>query len=138
MIKTAEEFIALRSSDIKDEYDRSAYEEAPIEVWKEILRLYPDYAQWVIHNKTVPLEILDELSLSDDILIRQSVASKRKLSIELFERLAKDIEPGVRDTIAVNKKTPLYILDILCLDDDEEVAKTAHYFREYRKSGKLP
>jgi hypothetical protein len=65
MIISAEEFVALRSSTIKAEYDRAAMEEAPISVWRAVIKGYPDYMRWVVHNKTVPLEILEELCSSD-------------------------------------------------------------------------
>lgn len=61
MITSAEEFVTLRASRLKSEYDRSAMEEAPLAVWREVIKRYPDYVQWVIHNKTIPLEILEEL-----------------------------------------------------------------------------
>jgi hypothetical protein len=62
MLTSAEEFMRLRSSRIKTEYDRSALEEAPIEVWYEVVNEYHDYREWVVHNKTVPLEILEYLN----------------------------------------------------------------------------
>jgi hypothetical protein len=47
VIKSADEFIALRTSDSKDEYDRAAMDEAPVAVWLDVIRLYPDYRKWV-------------------------------------------------------------------------------------------
>ena len=125
MIESAEEFVALRSSEVKAEYDRSAYEEAPAQVWREVIDKYPDYQWGVIHNKTVPLEILDALSRSDDARIRGRIATKRKLSPELFERLAKDADADVRGGIAGNKKTPRAVLEILRQDSDADVAERA-------------
>lgn len=61
MIRSAEEFVALRDSEIKVEYDRSAMEEAPIAVWHEVIEKFPDHRRWVAHNKTVPVEILEML-----------------------------------------------------------------------------
>ncbi|MDR1311558.1 MAG: hypothetical protein LBK01_06785 [Burkholderiaceae bacterium] len=132
MISSAKEFIHLRDSTVKEEYDRSAYEEAPLKVWKEVLEKYSDYARWVVHNKTVPLEILEILSFSEDVDIRWEVATKRKLSPELFERLSKDRETTVRVRIAVNRKTPLSILDVLCNDEDADVASGAQMNKEDR------
>jgi hypothetical protein len=135
MIESAEEFVALRSSGAKSEYDRAAHESASLEVWRDVINSYPDYIEWVVHNKTVPLKILEELS-GFDADIRQWVAAKRKLSPELFERLARDRDPQVRIQITVNKKTPLHILEVLCSDADKDVAESAQYFKEYHNSRK--
>lgn len=130
MIESAEEFISLRSSEIKSEYDRSALEEAPISVWLDIIDKYPDYRGWVAHNKTIPIEILDKLSNYDEDT-RVIVASKRKLTLEMFEKLACDSSSSVRISIIVNKKTPLEIIRSLTLDKDKQVADiaTRHYKR---------
>jgi hypothetical protein len=88
MISSAEEFVALRDSDIKTEYDRSAMEEAPIAVWREVIENFPDHRRWVAHNKTVPVEILEVLC-EFDASTRWFVARKRKLSATLFERFRK-------------------------------------------------
>ncbi len=124
MITSAEEFVALRSSEIKAEYDRAAMEEAPSSVWREVIKKYPDYLRWVVHNKTVPLEILEELCVVD-AASRPFIARKRKLSTALFENLSQDINSSVRLGIASNKKTPDAILERLIHDDNEGVARLA-------------
>ncbi|OQS36489.1 hypothetical protein [Chromobacterium haemolyticum] len=126
MINSAEEFIALRDSEKKEEYDRSAQEEAPNHVWIDIINRFPEYQKWVAHNKTVPLEILEELCKHGPET-RQFVATKRKLSKELFYLLANDAESTVRQAIAANKKAPIDILNFLINDDDEDVASVAKY-----------
>ncbi|MGF6113972.1 hypothetical protein [Pseudomonas frederiksbergensis] len=124
MIETAEEFVALRSSQIKDEYDRAAMEEAPVSVWREVISEYPDYRKWVAHNKTVPLEILEELCVfSSDV--RRFIASKRKLSLKLFELLSNDLDANVRVEIAANNKAPRTVLESLLMDADEDVVSAA-------------
>lgn len=124
MINSAEEFVALRDSEIKAEYDRSAMEEAPIAVWREVIEKFPDHRRWVAHNKTVPVEILEMLCVFD-VSTRWFVARKRKLSAALFERLSQDEDSDVRVAICTNKKTPLEILDRLRQDVDEDVACVA-------------
>ncbi|QRR10924.1 hypothetical protein FPJ27_32885 [Burkholderia sp. MS455] len=131
MIKSAEEFVALRGSQIKDEYDRAASDEAPVSVWRDVISRFPEYRKWVAHNKTVPLEILQELCQYESE-IRRQVAVKRKLSGEIFELLAKDLDSVVRQGVASNKKTPLSILDALMRDEDEDVARVARYNFEHR------
>ena len=124
MITSAEEFVALRDSEIKAEYDRSAMEEAPIAVWREVIEKFPDHRRWVAHNKTVPVEILEMLCVFD-VSTRWFVARKRKLSAALFERLSQDEDSDVRVAICTNKKTPLEILDRLRQDVNEDVACVA-------------
>ncbi len=78
-------------------------EEAPISVWRAVIKSYPDYMRWVVHNKTVPLEILEELCAADSES-RRFVANKRKLSPALFESLSEDPNSVIRCKIASNKK----------------------------------
>ncbi|RQS04050.1 hypothetical protein DIE06_37515 [Burkholderia sp. Bp8998] len=126
MIHSAEEFVALRASLLKDEYDRAASEEAPVSVWKDVIDRFPEYRKWVAYNKTVPLEVLTLLcQFGPDV--RRSVAVKRKLSDELFELLSKDLDAVVRQGIASNKKAPISIIRRLMQDEDEDVSRVAKY-----------
>src|SRR5689334_2460666 len=77
MILSAEEFIRLRTSEVQAEYHRAAHEEAPAEVWWDLVRNYPDMKVWVVHNKTVPLSILEALSTDESVAVRGAVARKR-------------------------------------------------------------
>jgi hypothetical protein len=90
MISTAEEFCRLRESENPEEYRRAAHEDAPIEIWREIIATRPDMRSWVAHNKTVPIEILDLLSGDSDANVRHVVAGKRKITEAIALRLAKD------------------------------------------------
>lgn len=124
MINSAEEFILLRDSNVKEEYDRSAAEEAPIAVWKDVIDRFPEYRKWVAHNKTTPLEIL-ALLCQYDADVRSWVAMKRKLSEELFDFLSRDEDEIVRVNVASNRKTPLYILERLAQDKDKDISSAA-------------
>jgi hypothetical protein len=42
MISSANEFAKLRSSQVKEEYDRAAHEEASLEVWQDVIENYPE------------------------------------------------------------------------------------------------
>ena len=125
MITSANEFIRLRTSELKQEYDRAASDEAPLDVWWELVRKHPDMKVWVVHNKTVPLAILDALSTDDDTAVRDAVARKRKASFEILERLAHDPDSGVRYAVACNKKTSPSILKMLLGDQWDVVAAKA-------------
>lgn len=125
MIESADEFIRLRTSDAKDEYDRAAHDEAPVDVWWELVHKHPDMKVWVVHNKTVPHEILDALSTDTDAAVRSAIARKRKASPELLERLARDPDESVRHAVAFNAKAPEHVLEILLDDAWEPVAAAA-------------
>lgn len=104
MIKSADEFIRLRTSEIKEEYDRSAHETADISTWTEVIEKCPDYKEWVIHNKTVPIEILERLMLDQDPKIRSAVARKRKINDKIFLMLSRDNDENVRYALMCNTK----------------------------------
>lgn len=113
MIGSAEEFVRLRTSEIPAEYGRAASEEAPLAVWHDVIRGFPEMREWVALNKTVPLEILSILARDDDVNVRIMVAMKRKLTPELFAFLSRDDAEQVRVRIAYNRKTPIDILERL-------------------------
>ena len=116
MIKSAEEFVLLRSSEAPEEYIRAVQEEASDTVWMDVISKFPEMKEWVAHNRTVPLNILNILSQDMNDSVRATVASKRKLSPELFELLSKDRSEVVRERVAYNKKAPIHILRMLAKD----------------------
>lgn len=124
-ITSAEEFVALRTSEDPTEYRRAAHEPAHEDVWRDVIHRFPEMKPWVAHNKTVPLPILRMLAADADPEIRASVAERRRLDRPLFELLAADSDPGVRGRLAFNKKLPLEIHVRLCDDPDPLVAEAA-------------
>jgi hypothetical protein len=125
MISSAEEFVELRSSESPEEYGRAAREEAPAEVWREVIEKYPEFRYWVAHNKSVPLDILKILAGDQDVRVRDCVAGKRKLDEATQEQLAKDPDSGVRMRIARNKKASERVLALLLEDPWDEIRKVA-------------
>lgn len=125
MIESAAEFIRLRTSSAKDDYERAAHDEAPLPVWWDLVKNHPDMKSWVAHNKTVPMEILDALSKDKASEVRHAVARKRKVTREIFERLARDPDEGVRLAVAYNVSTPDTVLQLLVDDSWEQVAVKA-------------
>jgi len=126
MIESAEEFVRLRDSEEKAEYDRARLEEAPVPVWSNVIFRYLDYRKWVAHNKTVPFEILEELC-NHEVEVKIFIAMRRRLPNDLFVRLAADPNAVVRQQVAANKKVPLGLLKSLSLDPDEDVARVARF-----------
>ena len=104
MIESAAEFCRLRASDKQDEYARAASEEAPLQVWHDVVAQFSDMRFWVAQNKTVPMEILAILADDSDGHVRHMVASKRKLSSPLQMKLSADREESVRRALVGNQK----------------------------------
>lgn len=117
MIKSALEFISLRQSDNKDEQDRASNENADISVWLDIITNYPEFKTWVIHNKTVPVEILENLCTDEDSNIRSDVARKRKINVKIFKVLSIDLDENVRYALMCNTKLTLDQKRTIKMDD---------------------
>ena len=125
MINTAEEFYKLRTSSDQKEYSRAASDKASLQVWLEIIKIYPDMRFWVAQNKTVPVEILEILAKDKNPKVRWMVASKRKLPEKLQLLLAKDSEILVRKRLIYNKKTTIKTLRMLLEDPEEKIKEAA-------------
>jgi hypothetical protein len=132
MIHSAEQFVALRSSTERADYERAVTEQATVEIWADVISRFPEMRTWVAPNKTVPLEILRVLAKDEDRSIRASVAEKRKLDRELFESLSRDPDEVVRQRIAYNRKTPADIIERLTDDKTPLVSDAA--FRAQRSA----
>ena len=77
VIESAEEFVRLRSSEDPAEYNRAAHDSASVSTWLDVIERYPEMREWVAHNKTVPLEILEQLRNDPDERVRWMVLKKR-------------------------------------------------------------
>jgi hypothetical protein len=116
LINSAEEFLRLRTSTFREEYLLAAEDEAPMTVWLDVIFRFPEMKEWVAHNKTIPIEILEMLASDGSASVRATVADKRKLTPELFGLLAKDVDELVRQRVAYNRKVPVQILQSLLTD----------------------
>lgn len=135
MISSAEEFVALRTSEDRELYTRAAHDFASEEVWLEVIDKYPDMKKWVVHNKTVPVSILERLVTDPDPSVRYAVASKRKASQVILEQLTRDPDESIRLAVACNPKAPLLVLQALVNDPWERVAEEARKRIEQRGQG---
>lgn len=100
MLRDAEEFVRLRTSDDPGDYHRAAHEEASLDTWLDVVARYPEMRLWVAQNKTVPNEILVHLTSDKDPQVRSMVARKRKLEPSTLEELANDPDDSVRMSVA--------------------------------------
>ena len=125
MIESAADFVRLRTSEIPGEQYRATHDAAAVGVWRAVIEKYPDMREWVARNKTVPVEVLEELSHDPDSRVRVAVAMKRKLPEALQLVLAGDPDEGVRHRIACNAKATKRVLQMLADDDQSFVRETA-------------
>ena len=102
MIKTAEEFIRLRQSELKEDQERATHEPADLNVWTDVVNKYPEFKTWVIHNKTIQIEILETLAKDKDANVRYDVARKRKINASIFNTLSVDSDENVRHALISN------------------------------------
>lgn len=114
----------MRSEDPSD-YHRSRYDEAPIEVWWELIARYSLANEWVARNKTSPVEILRELSRDPRVVVRTEVAMTRRISLDIQACLAADADSSVRNALANNAKVADEILAQLAEDSEEFVRDSA-------------
>lgn len=130
-IESAAEFVALRTSENPDQYHRAAHEEAPLEVWLDVIRQYPEMREWVAHNKTVPMEVLRLLASDPDWRVRHMVAMKNKADADILDRLAGDEDESIRMRVARHRNASSETLRRL-LDDpwDQVREKAAERLRE--------
>jgi hypothetical protein len=80
LIGSADEFLALRTSDDLATQRRATVEEASDDVWFEVIDRYPDMRVWVARNKTVPHIVLDRLARDLDPSVRREVATSESCS----------------------------------------------------------
>jgi hypothetical protein len=102
MITSAAAFFKLRTSEDPAEQARATHEEAPEQIWRDVIAEHPALKIWVVRNKTVPLSILRILARDPDARIRREVAGKRKLDAALFALLAADDDESVRFAVRNN------------------------------------
>ena len=125
MIESAQDFVRFRNSDHAEDQHRATHEEAADSVWRAVIEGFPDMREWVAHNKTVPIEILEVLSRDPDARVRYAVAMKRKIPEETQLALARDTDESVRQRIAYNAKATKRVLEILAADGEMRVREKA-------------
>lgn len=125
IIESAEEFVRLRSSHIREEYFRAAWGIATVEIWKEVIDKYPEMREWVAHNKTIPDEIIRILALDKDSRVRHMIACKRRMPADLLPLFAKDPDETIRRIVARSSKSSREVLEMLINDEWSVVAEEA-------------
>ena len=126
MISSAEEFIKLRTSDIKEEQDRASLDSADNTTWLDIFHNYPDFRVWVVHNKTIPVEILEQLAEDENAEVRAAVARKRKINNRIFNLLSVDQDENVRYALLCNTKLQKEKKKLIKTDDSQWLKATLY------------
>src|SRR5690606_13372932 len=119
MITSPEEFKKLRLSENIEEQRRSALEPAELQTWFGVIEKYPDLKEWVAHNKTIPLEILENLATDEDEKVKCVVARKRKINQKIFDLLNSDKNEAVRHALICNTKLPIERKKQIKVDDSD-------------------
>lgn len=136
MIESVSEFRALVSNPDLVVRNRCRWETATVDVWFAILETDPDLIDSVVLNKTLPNEVLCWLITHGEARIRCLVATKRKLSADLLDVLAKDTDESVRVRVARNRRVPVSTLQDLSNDGSWVVRAAAQ--DGLRAKGVLP
>ena len=124
MINSAEEFKELRTSEDAEDQRRSATEFAEYSVWVDVIQKFPELKEWVAHNKTIQVEILESLALDPDSDVRCVVARKRKITDKIFDLLKDDDDESVRHALLCNTKLNIEKKLKIKVDDSESVSYT--------------
>ena len=124
MIYTTEEFIRLRNSHIPSEYNRAGTDEAPLSVWLNLIENVHEMKVWVARNRSIPKEIIYILSNDDDPVVRDAIASKYPLDIEIYLRLSQDSDEGIRAKLTYNKALPISILKEMSESDPSDFVRS--------------
>ena len=119
MINTAEEFVNLRQSQGSREQEQASLDFADINVWLSVIEKYPDFKIWVVHNKTIQIEILEILASDNDPKIRSEVARKRKINDIIYERLSIDLDEEVRYALMYNTKLTKLQIERIKVEDSQ-------------------
>lgn len=127
-MNNADLFIQCMNSD--DFHDQFIARELPLTVDEchQIINAEPGLKQWVILNKKVPVQILEELSLDADEDIRWWVACKNAITPAIIERFITDPSTSVRHRLIYNKKVPLSVKLSLLYDEDEWLVNQAQEY----------
>ncbi|MEU8222521.1 hypothetical protein [Kribbella sp. NPDC048915] len=122
MIGSADEFVGLRRSWDGTDWQRIKRDEAPLEVWLEIVREHPDMRFWVAFNRTLPAEVVRLLSQDSDWRVRARIASRKDAPGDVLAALSADPHDAVAASVAGNPGTP----------DDALTRLTGHHWDQVR------
>lgn len=123
---SADEFARVHA---QDRYSMEAIlsqgRSAPEALWREVIRRYPELADAVAGNRTIPAAIRLTLARHPSVEARRAIAGRPDVDEPLLEELAGDPEPRVRAAAAFNPITPDRLRERLSADEVQLVADVA-------------
>lgn len=125
MISNTNEFLYLAESDNKSDNKRIINEELSSKLISEMIKKYPERKSWLIHNKFIPVKILEELATDDNDDVRFTIAMKKKCNRVTYEKLLKDKNYSVRLAVLRNKKLTIDLLEKISNDMNDEIHEDA-------------
>jgi hypothetical protein len=133
MIESAEEFVRLRMSGDSADFRRIKQEDAPLDVWLDLVRDHPDMRFWVTFNRHVPPEVLRLLVDDDDWRVRANIASRKGVPQDILDTLSRDDHDAVLSSTASNPGTSTDALTRLSRHPWEDVRERAREQLEERQ-----
>lgn len=125
MISNINEYLYLAASDNKSDNNRIINEELSSELISEMIKNYPQRKLWLIHNKFIPVKILQELATDDNDDVRFTIAMKKKCNRVTYEKLLRDKNYSVRLAVIRNKQLPIDLLEKISNDMNDEIHEDA-------------
>ncbi|GGM12352.1 hypothetical protein GCM10010129_65510 [Streptomyces fumigatiscleroticus] len=125
MIESAAEFVRLRLSGDSADFRRIKQEDAPLDVWLDIVDNHPEMRFWVTFNRSVPDEVLRLLVRDDDWRVRANIAGRKKAPEDVLDTLSRDDHDAVVSSVAGNPVTPTDALTRLSRHPWEQVREKA-------------
>ncbi|MFH9549569.1 hypothetical protein ACIBAH_11790 [Streptomyces sp. NPDC051445] len=125
MIESAEEFVRLRTSGDSADLRRTKQEDAPLDVWLDLVQNHPDMRFWVTFNRHVPPEVLRLLVRDDDWRVRANIAGRKGAPQDVLDALSRDDHDAVVSSTASNPGTPTDALTRLSRHSWQDVRERA-------------
>ncbi len=129
VIESAEEFVALRTSNSPYDYRRAARESASDAVWFDVIERFHEMREWVARNKTTSAVVLERLAADPDPSVRYAVAMANRIDVGLLRSLSLDPDETVRSRVAHHKHAPDDLVESLRHDESPVVREAAEAAR---------
>lgn len=132
MIGSVQEFADLITSHNEEDFLRAISDIAPTFVWEEIIRKRPELAEFVTQSRTIPDSVLDAIALAAPWRARYLVAIQSRTPAYVLAKLAHDGDTRVQRAALANDSTPLKVIAEMRDDRHEEIANLARLIWEDR------
>ena len=122
MIQSIDEFIRCAKSDINSkDISRGTQDQFTDEVWRDLLMNYPNYHEWIAHNRYLPEWLMWAFSTSEDKDVKRTIAWRYDIPETLLRKLSGDVDPDIRRKAAWNLSCPRDVLERLSVDKSPRV-----------------